>query len=215
MVQESVEQGGSDDGIPEDFAPFGKATIGSEDHCAALIACVDELEEEISAAGDDGKIADFVDDQQAWSANALLQSVLRAQPARARLSGGQGAEVDALSGLDGFDAEGRGEMLLAGSGRAEEMDGFAPIDEAELGQREDAVAVEGWLKGKVEAGQRLDGCKASHAKSRFDAAVLTQVSSSDRRMSIASRAESSPCSRRRTTWSSASRARGILRPTRS
>lgn len=68
MVQESVEQGGSDDGIPEDIAPFCKATIGGEDHCAAFIACVDELEEEIAAAGDDGKITDFVDDQQAWSA---------------------------------------------------------------------------------------------------------------------------------------------------
>ena len=42
-----------------------------------------------------------------------------------------------------------------------------------------------------------------------------RVSSSDSSMSIASSAPISPCSRRRTMASSASRARGIFRPTRS
>ncbi|MBB4233070.1 hypothetical protein GGD56_006973 [Rhizobium mongolense] len=36
--------------------------------CAAFVAGVDELEEQIATAGDDRQIADFVNDQKAWPA---------------------------------------------------------------------------------------------------------------------------------------------------
>src|SRR5258708_25872525 len=49
MMKEAVEQCGGDDGIAEDLAPFCKATIGGQDHGAALVARVDELEEQVAA----------------------------------------------------------------------------------------------------------------------------------------------------------------------
>src|SRR3546814_10081923 len=46
------------------LAPFGKAAVGGEDHGAAFIAGVDQLEEQVAAAWDDRQVADLVDDQQ-------------------------------------------------------------------------------------------------------------------------------------------------------
>ena len=65
--------------------------------------------------------------------------------------------VDALSGFDGGDAECRREVGLSGSGRSEEVDGFASPDEVELGQGGDSLAVERGLECEVEAFDRLDG----------------------------------------------------------
>lgn len=78
-MQKPVEQRGSDDRVSEDIAPFCKAAIGRQDHCTSLVAGVDELEEQIAAAVDDGEIPDLVDDQQTWpaeEADTLLQSEL-------------------------------------------------------------------------------------------------------------------------------------------
>ena len=65
-------------------------------------------------------------------------------------------------------------MALAGAGRAEEMDHLGAIDEVELGERQDALAVERGLEGEVEAGQRLDGRQPRQREGRLDAAVLAQ-----------------------------------------
>ena len=71
------------------------------------------------------------------------------------------AEVDAAAGLDRLDAEREAQMALAGAGRAEEVDDLGAVDELELGERQDAVAVERGLEGEVEAGERLDGGAAA------------------------------------------------------
>jgi len=79
MVEETVEQRGGDDRITEDFTPFGKATVGGEDHGAALVAGIDELEEQIPAAGNDREVTDLVDDEQSEAAeesDLLAQSAL-------------------------------------------------------------------------------------------------------------------------------------------
>ena len=142
-----------------------------------LVAGVDELEEQVAAAGDDRQVADLVDDEQrrpAEEADALVQPAFALGPGQRGDEVGQRGEVDALSGLDGLDAERGGEVALAGAGRAEEVDDLAAVDEVELGQRQDAVAVERGLEGEVEAGQRLDRGQAGHAQRRLDAAVLAQ-----------------------------------------
>ena len=56
-MEQAVEQRGGNDGIAEDFTPFGKAAVGSEDHGALFVAGVDELEEQIAAAWCDGEIS--------------------------------------------------------------------------------------------------------------------------------------------------------------
>ena len=60
VVQEPVQQGGGDHGIAEHLAPFAKAAVGGEDDGAALVAGVDELEEQVGAALLDRQISDFV-----------------------------------------------------------------------------------------------------------------------------------------------------------
>lgn len=65
-------------------------------------------------------------------------------------------------------------MALAGAGRSEKVDDLAALDEAELGECQDAVAVERGLEGEVEAGERLDGGEPAHAQGRLDPAVLAQ-----------------------------------------
>jgi len=57
MVQEPVEQRRGDDGVTEDLAPFGEASVRRQDHGAFFIAGVDELEEQIAAAENDRQIA--------------------------------------------------------------------------------------------------------------------------------------------------------------
>ena len=65
-------------------------------------------------------------------------------------------------------------MAFARAGWTEEMDRLVTIDEAELGQGEDTIAVERRLEGEVEAGKRFDRCKPAHAQGCLDAAVLAQ-----------------------------------------
>ena len=100
----AIKQRGGDNGVAEDFAPFGKAAVGGEDHGAALVAGVDELEEEVATAGDDRQVADLVDDQQRGSAedaDALAQQTLPLGLGERSDDVGEGGEVDAAPGLVG------------------------------------------------------------------------------------------------------------------
>jgi hypothetical protein len=75
MVKQPIEQCGCNNGIAEDLAPFGKAAVGGEDHGAALVASIDELEEQIATARNDRQVSDLIHDQErrpAQEANALL-----------------------------------------------------------------------------------------------------------------------------------------------
>ena len=76
VVEEAIEQRGGDNGIAEDLSPFGEAAVGGEDHGAALVAGIDQLEEQVAAAGNDREVSDLIDDQErgpAQEANALAQ----------------------------------------------------------------------------------------------------------------------------------------------
>src|SRR3546814_5206946 len=155
-MEQSIEERGGDDRIAEHLAPFGKAVVGGEDHGAAFIAGVDQLEEQVAAAGDDRQVADLVDDQQGRSAeeaDALRQTALALGAGELAEQLGEGAEVDAAPGLHGLDAEGSRQVTFAGAGRAEEVDHLRAPDNAELSAGEDTVAVEGWVEGAVEPGE--------------------------------------------------------------
>src|SRR3546814_6923715 len=101
-MEQSIEERGGDDRIAEHLAPFGKAAVGGEDHGAAFIAGVDQLEEQVAAAWDDRQVADLVDDQQGRSAeeaDALRQTTLALGAGELAEQLGEGAEVDAAPGL--------------------------------------------------------------------------------------------------------------------
>jgi hypothetical protein len=55
---------------------------------------------------------------------------------------------------------------------ADQMHDLMAVDEVELGESQDAIAVEGRLEGEVEARQRLDRGEAGHLQRRLDAAAL-------------------------------------------
>ena len=137
VVQQPVEQRGGDDGIAEDLAPFGEAAVRGEDHSAALVAGVDELEEQVAAAGDDGQVSDLVDDQEseaAEEADLLAQGSFALRLCQGADQVGQSGEVDAFGRPDRLDAEGDRQMALAGAGRPEEVEGLAAVDELQLGE---------------------------------------------------------------------------------
>jgi hypothetical protein len=49
VMEEPVEQRGGDDGVTEDLAPLGEASVGGEDHRALFVSGVHQLEEQVSA----------------------------------------------------------------------------------------------------------------------------------------------------------------------
>ena len=178
VVEEPVEQRGGDDGVAEHLAPFGKAAVGGEDHGATLVAGVDQLKEQVAAAGDHRQVANLVDDEELRAAeepDPLPQGALALSLGQRADELGEGGEVDAASGLDGLDGEGDGQVGLAAAGLAEEVDDLVAADEVEPGQGEDAVAVERGLEREVEPGQRLDGEQPAHLESRLDPAALAQA----------------------------------------
>ena len=102
-----------------------------------FVASVDQLEEQVGAAGGDGQIADLIDNQQGGpgiEADLLGQSALAFGLAQRRDQVGQGCAINASAGFHGCDAKGRGEVRLAGARRPEEVDDLGPPDEVELGQ---------------------------------------------------------------------------------
>jgi hypothetical protein len=54
MVEQAIEQGGSDHGTAENLASLGEAAIGGQNHRAALMASVDQLEEQVAPPGTTG-----------------------------------------------------------------------------------------------------------------------------------------------------------------
>jgi hypothetical protein len=119
MMEQPVEQRGGDDGITEDVTPFGKATVGSEDHGALFVAGVDELEEQVAAAGGNRQVADLVDDEQrtaAQEADFLAQRALALGLGEDGDEVGKRDEVDTLTGANGFNGERGGEVGFAGAG---------------------------------------------------------------------------------------------------
>ncbi len=64
VVQQTIDEGSGHDLVAQDLSPVLEAFVGGEHSGGALIAPVDELEEEHRARGADGQVADLVDDQE-------------------------------------------------------------------------------------------------------------------------------------------------------
>jgi hypothetical protein len=63
-VKQAIKQCRGNDRIAKNFAPFGESAVRSQDHRAFLIARIDQLEEQVAAAGHDWKVTNFVDDKE-------------------------------------------------------------------------------------------------------------------------------------------------------
>src|SRR5208283_4724112 len=84
-------------------------------------------------------------------------------------------EVDAAAGAHRLDPERHRQVAFAGAGLADQVHNLVAVDEVELGESQDAIAVERRLEGEVEARQRLDRAEAGHLQRRLDAAALADV----------------------------------------
>lgn len=62
--------------------------------------------------------------------------------------------------------------LLPVPWRSEQMDDLGPVDELQLGQRQDPIAIERGLEAEVEAGQCLDRGQPRHHQRGLHAPVL-------------------------------------------
>jgi hypothetical protein len=74
--------------------------------------------------------------------------------------------------LDGFDAEGDGQMGLADAGRPEQDDILGALDEAQPGELPDLLAVDRGLELEVELVQRLDPGQAGEFEAALDAPLM-------------------------------------------
>lgn len=82
-VQQPVEHGGGDGGVPERRCPVGDADVGGQDRARLQVALVDDLEQRGGAVAGQRQIPKLVDDQQAGPANKRMQVAQR--PSRAAL----------------------------------------------------------------------------------------------------------------------------------
>jgi hypothetical protein len=74
-MQQAIQDGRGDDGVPKHLAPLAEALVGGEHDRAPLIAAGDELEEEVRPMLVNRDVADIVDDQQLGQ-TILLESLL-------------------------------------------------------------------------------------------------------------------------------------------
>ena len=195
MMKQAVEQCGGDDRIAEDLAPFCKATIGGQDHGPALVARVDELEEQVATTLNDRQVPDLINDEErrpAQEPDPFAQLAFAFGPGQNADDVGKACKVDAAAGLHSFDPERGGEMTLPGAGRPQEVNDLITLDEVELGERQDPVSVERRLEGEVEAGQVLTVESFAILSAILTRRFSRKVNSSANRVSITSSALVSP-----------------------
>ena len=219
MVKQAVQQRGGDHGAAKDLAPFGKAAVRGQNHGAALVAGIDQLKEQVAAAGDDRQVADLVDDQQlgpAQEAQPLAQCALALGLGERADEVGQGGEVDA-SGRPSPPRRrgpGPGGSCRSRAGRGSGPTSWRSTKSSWARARMRSRSSEGW-KEKSNPAQRLDVEQPAHLQRRLDPAALAQAQllaeqGVDRlqggdlaALELAQRCARAPRS-----------ARGILRPTR-
>ena len=115
VVDESVDHGGGDHVVAEDFAPAAEGFVAGHDQAGAFVAGGDELEEQVRRFGFERDVADFVDDQAGVAAEPD-QLVL--EPAGVVGVGepvdplGGGGEQDPVPGLAGADRQAGREVGL-------------------------------------------------------------------------------------------------------
>ena len=120
VVQESVDECSGHDLIAQDLTPVLEPFVGREHGGCALIAPVDELEEEHGAGRADRQVADLVDDQER-RVGQDLEAVF--QPARGFGLFQRGDEISQSAVVDSAPA------LSRGNGEADRQIGRASCRE--------------------------------------------------------------------------------------
>ena len=100
VMQQPIQQSGGDHGVAEHVSPFGKASIGGENHGTFFVASTDQLKEQIGAFPGQWQVADLIDDEQR-SSGIESKFVGQLSGAMGQRQGidqvGQGTSVDAFA----------------------------------------------------------------------------------------------------------------------
>src|SRR6185503_7220848 len=156
------------------LAPFLEAFVRREHGGRVLVAPTDELEEEHRAVAGHGQIADLVDHEERGIREGREPTCKTTGGLRFLERGdelGERAVVDAPAALRSSDGEADRQMRLTDTRRAEQYDVLLALDEAELVQALDLLALDRGLEGEVEVGQSLHGRKSRRAHRRLQPAV--------------------------------------------
>lgn len=141
MVEESVENGGGNGGVPvEDGRPLFEGLVGGQHDGAAFVASADDLEEEVGTALVDGQVTDFVEDEHGRRgvfAQLGLEVAL-----------GLGG-VEGVDDIDWVGEEDADALLAGGVAQCGGKMGFAEADEAQ----EDDI---GFVVDELETEEALD-----------------------------------------------------------
>ena len=63
-MDEAVGDGRRGGGVVEELAPLLEGQVGRDDGRGALVAAIEDLVEQVRAAGVEGEISEFVDEEQ-------------------------------------------------------------------------------------------------------------------------------------------------------
>ena len=161
-MDESVGDGGGGGAVVEELPPILECEVGGDDGRGALVAPVEDLIEQIRAAGIEGQIAQLVDEEQLGcgpGGETAVEAILG-------LSGDEivdeicgGGEADAVAAEASELSDGVSEVGLAdAAGADEDTIGFVR-DEVEGEGALDEIAVNGLWVSKGRAGSaRRRGC---------------------------------------------------------
>jgi site-specific DNA recombinase len=120
VMHESVDHGGGDGVVAEDFTPAAEGFVGADDETGPFVAGGHELEEQVGGFALERDVADFVNDHERVAAEADefgLESsgvMSGAEPVDPLGGGGEG---DAMPGQAGPDPQSDREVTFAGAGR--------------------------------------------------------------------------------------------------
>ncbi len=176
-MDESVDEGGGDHGVAEDFAPSLEAAVAGDDDRAAFVAAGDQREQQVRGLALEREVADLVDDEQPVAVQAPqfvveAVAVLGLFEAVDPLLGGR--EQRPVPGLAGLDRERGGEVRLAGAGRPEKADVGGFVDPGQLREVVDQRPFGGGLGGEVEVFERLGRREAGGADALAGAGGLAR-----------------------------------------
>jgi hypothetical protein len=127
VVKQAIKQCCGDDGITKTSPHSAKPRFEVRIIAPFSYRAVDQLEEQIAAAGHDREVTNLVDDKEGGAGEepqALAQGAFAFGFCEGGDNVGERGERDALSSLHSLDRERRREMALAGAGRPEQMDHF-------------------------------------------------------------------------------------------
>ena len=157
-MKQSVEHGGDGGGVAEQLAPVFDRSVGREQRAGAFVAAHDDLEEFFGGSRREFAHSEIIDDEQRNSGKQFHVFFACA------IEGGVGdfaeqgvglAIEHAIALLDCRQADGLGQMTLAGAGWAEKQGVFVAGNEVGGGEIEDQTAIHLLVEAEIEVVERL------------------------------------------------------------